>query len=417
MFGFLKKKIQDFTGKIKEAIEKKEQAPAAKDPAEKPEEQKTRQERTVSEVPARPEKEEQAVQEPEKIEAEQEEPQEEAFKPEMQEPKEPKAVEESTEKAEKRHEEIPKSEKDLTLGQEDKRKLEARKSIKTSILGVFSKEIKIEEADVREFLEEFELALLESDVEQETANAIVENIRKELVGKKASKKQDLSEFLKQEIKESLSKVMQAESIDFWKKASEKKPFKIMFLGPNGAGKTTSISKLAFAFKQKGMKVVFASSDTFRAGSIEQIEKHAERLGIRVVRHNYGADPAAVAFDAVKAAEAEKADAVLIDTAGRQETNKNLMQELKKIARVIQPDLKIYVGESFTGQALLQQASEFDKEIGIDGFILTKIDTDAKGGTAISLIHKLKKPIVFVGTGQAYEDLMEFKPEFIIDRIV
>jgi len=163
--------------------------------------------------------------------------------------------------------------------------------------------------------------------------------------------------------------------------------------------------------------VLAAAVTFRAASIEQIEKHAEKLGVRVVKHQYGADPAAVAFDAIKAAESKKIDVVLIDSAGRQETNKNLMEELKKIVRVAKPDLKLYVGEAFTGQALLNQATEFDKHLGLDGFVLTKIDTDTKGGTAISLLYKLKKPVVFIGTGQRYEDLVEFKPEYILDRVI
>jgi len=415
MFGFLKKKIQDFTEKIKGAIEKKEEAPKAAEEAAKEIQAKPEKDlqKAVSEEIARPKIDgpeigEEAEALEEEIAAEEKQP---AFEKHDEAERQPKAARpEPTIGRQKRPE-------DFALKEEDKRRLEAKKSIKSSVLGIFAKEIKIEEADIRDFLSEFELALWESDVEQDTAAAIVENIRKELAGKKIGKKEDLSEFLKKEIRESLKKVMNAETMDFWKKAGEKRPFKIMFLGPNGAGKTTSIAKLAYAFKQRGKKVVFASSDTFRAGSIEQIEKHAEKLGIRVVKHNYGADPAAVAFDAVKAAEAEKADAVLIDTAGRQETNKNLMQELKKIVRVVQPDLKIYVGESFTGQALIQQAAEFDKKIGIDGFILTKIDTDAKGGTAISLIHKLKKPIVFIGVGQEYPDLLEFRPEFIIDRIV
>ena len=201
------------------------------------------------------------------------------------------------------------------------------------------------------------------------------------------------------------------------KSMKQKPLKILFLGPNGAGKTTSIAKIAKYFLDNKKSVIVAAGDTFRAASIEQLEEHAKNIGVKVIKHQYGADPAAVGFDAVKAAEAKKIDVVLIDTAGRQDTNKNLLEELKKIDRVVKPDLKLYVGEAYTGQALLQQASEFNDAIGLDGFVLTKIDTDTKGGTAISLLYKLKKPILFVGTGQRYEDLLEFKPEFIIDRIL
>ncbi len=137
----------------------------------------------------------------------------------------------------------------------------------------------------------------------------------------------------------------------------------------------------------------------------------------MVKHKYGADPAAVAFDAVKAAEANHIDVVMVDSAGRQETNKNLIEELKKIERVLKPDFKIFIGEAFAGKGLLEQARAFDEALSIDGFILTKIDTDAKGGTVLSLLCELKKPVLFIGTGQSYEDLVPFTPQYIIDRIV
>ncbi|MDD3084089.1 MAG: signal recognition particle-docking protein FtsY, partial [Candidatus ainarchaeum sp.] len=153
------------------------------------------------------------------------------------------------------------------------------------------------------------------------------------------------------------------------------------------------------------------------GAIDQLNEHAQKLNVKVIKQQYGADPAAVAFDAIKSAEANKNDVILIDTAGRQETNKNLMEELKKIERIVKPNLKIYVGEAYTGQGLLEMAREFDEKIGIDCFILTKIDTDAKGGTTISLLYRTKKPIIFIGTGQEYEDFKEFEPEFILKRII
>ena len=300
---------------------------------------------------------------------------------------------------------------------EEKRELKAKHGIAKQITGLIFGSVTIEEKDVKGFLEEFELSLLEADVEQDTAAEVVKELRKELVGKKVKKNMDLTGFLKKEIKSALVKVMQTDGIDLLEKAKHKKPFVILMLGPNGAGKTTSIAKLTHYFKLHGKKVILASADTFRAGSIEQIEVHAERLGTRVVKHGYGADPAAVAFDAVKAAEAEKSDIVLIDSAGRQETNKNLMEELKKINRVVKPDFRIFVGEALSGQTFLSQAEKFDAELGVDGFILTKIDTDAKGGTAISLLYKIKKPILFVGTGQDYGDLEKFTPEFVLDRII
>ncbi|MDO8627273.1 MAG: signal recognition particle-docking protein FtsY, partial [Candidatus Diapherotrites archaeon] len=300
---------------------------------------------------------------------------------------------------------------------EDKRELKAKQGLGKQLTGLIFGKVKIEEKDISEFLDEFELSLLEGDVEQDTALQIILELKKEMIGKEVKKSEDLGEFLKKEIKNAMAKVMETEEVNLLEKIQGKKPFIIMMLGPNGAGKTTSIAKLTYMFQQNKKKVVLASADTFRAGSIEQIETHAERLGARVVKHKYGADPAAVAFDAVKAAESEKADVVLIDTAGRQETNKNLMEELKKIKRVVKPDFTIFVGESLAGQSFLSQAEKFSSELGIDGFILTKIDTDAKGGTAISLLYKIKKPILYVGTGQDYKDLEKFTPEFVLDRII
>lgn len=277
--------------------------------------------------------------------------------------------------------------------------------------------MELKESDLAELLEELELSLLEADVEQDTAAEICAEIKKELAGKKIATGKQLNELVKEEIKKILQKMMGVEKIDLNSRMQKKKPFVMLFLGPNGAGKTTTIAKLTFLLQSRGKSVIWAAADTFRAASIEQLEKHSEKLKVRVIKHNYGADPAAVAFDAVKAAEAGKIDVVLIDSAGRQETNRNLMEELKKIVRVAKPDLKIYVGESFTGQALLQQASEFNEALGLDGFVLTKIDCDVKGGTTISLLYKLKKPILFVGTGQEYRDLQEFDSEFVLGKII
>ncbi len=299
--------------------------------------------------------------------------------------------------------------------QDERRELKAKVGIVKKLFGFVGGKVKISEAEIGDFFSEFELSLLESDVQQDAAEAIVKELKSRLIGKEISAKENATEFVKAEIRASLEKIMATEPRNLL--AMEGKPVKVLFLGPNGAGKTTSIAKVADYLMRNGKSVIMAAGDTFRAASIEQLEEHAGKLGVKVVKHKYGSDPAAVAFDAIKAAEAKGIDFVLIDTAGRQETNTNLLQELKKVERVAKPDLKIYVGEAYTGQALLRQAAEFDKAIGIDGFILTKIDTDAKGGTAISLLYSLKKPIIFVGTGQRYSDLLEFKPEFIIGRII
>jgi len=302
------------------------------------------------------------------------------------------------------------------LAAEPSRELKAKPSVGKKIKGIVTGKVKIGEKDIDELTGELELSLLEADVEQEAAEHIVNEIKEELAGKEIAAG-NISGLLRKEIREILLNMMETEQIDFLGMLEGKKPFIVLFLGPNGAGKTTSIAKISHMLLQEGKKVVLASSDTFRAGSIEQLKVHADRLGVRIIKHQYGADPAAVAFDAVESAKAKGEDVVLIDSAGRQETNKNLMEELKKIVRVAKPDLKIYVGESYTGQALLQQASEFNEALDLDGFILTKIDTDPKGGTAISLLYKLKKPILFLGTGQEYGDLEVFEPEFIVNRIV
>ncbi len=446
MFDFLKKKITDFTGKIKEALEaKKTEAPQAPaeaglketPKAEKPEEKKRPEKQKTQEKKPGPAawKKEKAGEKAatqiksEKIAKEISEEKiwirEEAKAEIIREEETPaeKAPKESVKTGQPQHKKSlwetinifrPKEEAKPKEA-EEKRELKAKTGFAEKLKGKLSGKITISEKDTKEFFGEFELSLLESDVEQETAGAIVAELKKELVGKEISSKENVTEFLKKHIAKALETIMTTETIDVLR--MKEKPLKILFVGPNGAGKTTTIAKIANYFTSNGKSVILAASDTFRAASIEQLETHANRLNVKMVKHNYGSDPAAVAFDAVKAAEAKKIDVVLIDTAGRQDTNKNLIEEMKKIERVIKPHLKLYVGEAYTGQALLQQATEFNNAIGIDGFVLTKIDADAKGGTAISLLYKLKKPIVFVGTGQEYKDIQEFRPGFIIKRIL
>jgi fused signal recognition particle receptor len=201
-------------------------------------------------------------------------------------------------------------------------------------------------------------------------------------------------------------------------ASEKKaknePLVIMFVGTNGHGKTTTLAKIANMFQNKNYRCIFAASDTFRAASIEQLEHHANKLSIRLIKHKYGADPAAVAFDAVKAKDK---DIVLIDTAGRQTPDANLMEEMVKIKRVAKPDVIIYVGEAIAGSDLIEQAKAFNDKISVDGVILTKADVDDKGGAIISIVQAINKPILYLGIGQNYEDLEKFEPEKMISRIL
>ena len=196
----------------------------------------------------------------------------------------------------------------------------------------------------------------------------------------------------------------------------KEPYIILFCGINGSGKTTTIAKIAENLKKRGISCVIAAADTFRAASIEQIKEHGEKIGVKVISHEYGADPASVAFDAVKYAKKNFIDCVLIDTAGRMYTEKNLLREIEKIAKVCKPDLKIFVGESIAGNDAIEQIKSFDWAIGIDGIVLTKADVDEKGGTSLSVSYVSKKPIYYLGTGQAYDKIEPFDKEKFIKRL-
>jgi len=220
------------------------------------------------------------------------------------------------------------------------------------------------------------------------------------------------------LKTSIRELFNVESIDILKriKAKKNKPYVILFFGINGSGKTSSIAKLAYMLQKKNISAVMVAADTWRAAAIQQLEEHGNKLGIKVIKHDYGADPAAVAFDGIKHAQARNLDVVLIDTAGRMHSNTNLIQEMEKIVRVAKPDLKIFVGESITGNDCVIQSETFDRAIGIDGIILTKSDVDEKGGAIISISYVLKKPILYLGTGQNYSDLKEFNPDDIVASI-
>ncbi len=193
--------------------------------------------------------------------------------------------------------------------------------------------------------------------------------------------------------------------------------KIVFVGVNGTGKTTSIAKVARYLKDRGYSVVLAAGDTFRAGAVEQIEVHANKLEVKLVKHRDGKDPAAVIFDAVEYAKAHHRDVVLADTAGRLHTNVNLMDQMKKIVRVVKPDLLIFVDEAIAGNDAVERARLFNEAVPISGTILTKTDADAKGGAAISISSITGKPILFLGVGQDYPDLVKFEPDWLLDRLL
>jgi fused signal recognition particle receptor len=273
----------------------------------------------------------------------------------------------------------------------------------------------LKEDQVEAILSDFKLVLIQNDVALPVAEQICEEIKTKLVGVEVKRLEDRKKLLKENLHKVLLRVLETqEEINLFKLAEGKRkigePLVIVFVGINGTGKTTSIAKIAKLFDSNGFKTVLAASDTYRAGSLEQLEEHAKRLKIRLVKHRYGADPAAVAFDAIKHAKAHGAAVVLVDTAGRIQTDRNLMNELAKVKRVVNPDLTILVIDALTGNDAVMQAEEFNDIVAIDGTILTKVDADSKGGSALSVTYVTGKPILFIGVGQNYDDLEEFKPE-------
>jgi len=276
---------------------------------------------------------------------------------------------------------------------------------------------RISERDLDELLWELELVLLEADVALPIVEEIKASVRADLLGKRVDRSYKVEDAIELALKNAVRAVLKGSEFDFDAfVATHERPVVIMFLGINGTGKTTVIAKIAHRLQGQGLSVVLSASDTFRAGAIEQLAVHGERLGAKVVRHQAGGDPAAVAYDAVEHAKARKRDVVLVDTAGRMQTNANLMDEMKKIKRVVRPHLTVFVGDSLAGNDAIEQARAFEREIGIDAVILTKIDADAKGGAALSIAHSIKKPIAFLSTGQGYEDLIRIDSQWMVDRL-
>jgi fused signal recognition particle receptor len=276
---------------------------------------------------------------------------------------------------------------------------------------------RIKESALDEILDELYFTLLEADVAVPVADKIKEGVKQNLLGKKYDRSYTLEEVVELAVKDAVRDVLQINEFDFddWI-TKQKRPAVVMFVGINGTGKTTAIAKIAYRLQNNGKTVVMAACDTFRAGAIEQLTIHADKLGCKIVKQNQDADPAAVAFDAVEHAKSKMKDVVLVDTAGRMQTNSNLIEEMKKIVRVAKPDLKVFVGDSLAGNNAIEQAKVFDDAIGVDAVILTKIDTDAKGGAALSIAHTIGKPIAFVCNGQEYEDIVKFNTEWMIARM-
>jgi fused signal recognition particle receptor len=292
-------------------------------------------------------------------------------------------------------------------------------------LNVFVQKIsqkELSEKDVNRILEEFVLILVQNDVAYDVAKKICDDIRLKLetvqVKRFSGSTEPAREVLQSVLIELLRGSGDTSFFDVLEKCKDDhRSAVILFVGVNGTGKTSSIAKIGHLLLSKGYSVVIAAADTYRTGSIEQIEEHARRIGIKTIRHDYGGDSAAVAFDAVNYAKAHGINVVLIDTAGRMQTNKNLLEEMKKISRVAQPDLTILVVDALTGNDAIEQGRIFSESVKLDGVILTKLDADTKGGSAISMATIIGKPILFAAVGQNYEDLVPFSPEEMVAKII
>ena len=281
----------------------------------------------------------------------------------------------------------------------------------------------ISEKDLEQYREELVLNLIANDVAVEVAEEIGRKVAETLRSMRFKRFGDRSQQVKEVVRKAIESIIPEADLEklieeMRRKFEETgKPYVILFVGPNGSGKTTTIVKFAVYLKERGLTPLIAAADTFRAGAIEQVKKLADRAEIRVVSQRYGADSAAVARDAVDSARASGLPVVLIDTAGRTEVDRNLLEEMRKIKRVVNPDSVIYVGDALAGNVVVEQARKFDEYVGIDYVVLAKLDADAKGGSALSISHVIGKPIIFVGVGQEFKDLKPFNREFLLNTIL
>ena len=281
-------------------------------------------------------------------------------------------------------------------------------------------ERELKEKDIEDVLFQLEISLLESDVATEVIDSIKSDLTKKLIGTKINKK-EIEKFVKDSLIQTISSLFDsAGKIDIFSKITSKRasgqPYIILFVGINGTGKTTTLAKLAYLLQKSKFSVVVAAADTFRAGAIEQLKEHTSRLNLKIVAQNYGSDPAAVARDAVLYAKSHKIDCVLVDTAGRMQTSKNLMDQIAKIINVVKPDFTIFVGDSLAGNDTVNQAKEFHKHTKFDAAILTKSDADARGGAALSIVKVTSTPVLYVGVGQEYKDLKTFDKELFLETV-
>src|SRR3989338_3360263 len=416
MFKFLKEKlkgaISKFTKKVE--IEAKAEEPAKEEAKQEEEAQK----KEIKEIPAesiligKPEEKLKGETREEEIQDPEEKKLIEEMEAEIQETKEVKR-EIKADKAEEKIKETKPEGQDL----EEQNPEVAEKKGFFSALKEKVTTTKLSYEKFEGLFSDLELALMENNVAFEVIEKIKYDLGKNLV-EKPIKRNKVEETIGNSLKSSIEELFKVEKIDLLEKikAKDEKPFVIAFFGINGSGKTTTIAKIADLLRNNKLSCVLAASDTFRAASIEQLQVHADKLGIKLIKHDYGSDPAAVSFDAIKHAQAKNIDAVLIDTAGRLHNQANLMQELKKIVNVTKPDLKLFVGEAIAGNDCTEQAQKFNEVIGIDGIILTKADVDEKGGAAVSVSYVTKKPIMYLGVGQNYSDLKEFEPSLVVEGL-
>lgn len=424
MFGFLKDKLKgvmkSFSKKVEEeAPEERIEVAKEEKPAKK---EVSKQEKPSKKQVKKEEKKEVKKEEKKEIKKESPKIQEPKVEEKILEPVEEVKIEEKIEvKSEPKVEEkkgffskLFKKEEKVEEKVEVEPKVEEKKGFFGKITEVITtKKISADKFD--ELFWDLELALLENNVALEVIEKIKSDLKSELVDKPIPRGK-VDEVIAASLHDSIEDLFNVGTFNILDKIKEKKPYVICFIGINGSGKTTSIAKVANYLQSQGLSVVMAAADTFRAAAIDQLQLHADKLGIKLIRHDYGSDPAAVAFDAVKHAEAKKADVVLVDTAGRLHSNINLMDEMKKIIRVAKPDLKIFVGESITGNDCVEQAKQFNEAVGIDGIILSKADVDEKGGAAISVSYVTQRPILFLGVGQEYKDLQPFDKEKLLASI-
>ena len=380
MFGILRKKLKESM----EKLVKRAETPVEKPPEKPPSEPQPKKEKPIKPIPVAPKP------------------------PKIQEPKPVEVREELGQKAEEKPEEpqkIPEPEPKPEKGETEHKGVFKRLRERVTTR-------QLTEGDIDEFFTGLEMELMQSNVAVEVVDFLKISLKEKLSGKQI-KRGEVEKFIQTAFEESLLAAVDQGTVDIEKLIREKRPLICVILGFNGSGKTTTIAKIADFLKKKNYKPVLAAGDTFRAASIEQLEVHANKLGLKLIKQQYGSDSAAVIFDAIKHADTSGSDIVLADTAGRMHTDKNLMDELKKVVRVNSPDLKILVIDSLTGNDAIEQAKNFNDAVGVDAVVMTKVDVNEKGGSILSVCYAIKKPILFLGTGQDYKDLKLFNPrEFV-----